>query len=535
MKAKACTRCRQWKARCDANETGTKGCTRCRESRLECVFDRGFRRQSRNRKIADMQAEIDGLKEAIVNASPYQSQAPALTPCVAITPSDSYSASRVLDGDAVVEPVIDNDAAVMGEPSPIATQGCVKDKSIGTIHLTASHVDELFRIYFARCHPYLPFNIDRSVEVTYERSALLFWAICTVASPDSAKSTFETPIRSLMADTLDPSKHSLEMVQALLIVCMWPFPFIDQRTDPSYVYSGIATHIGLGLGLHRPLVVDFGLEAGDSHHTEEMRTSTWLACVVIAQIQASRRGVPATISTDCFHFLASDSEMSRLYEISRLALESNQNIGATGKDAGLVEPSARISLIVAFGKQFDALKERDGAVGSDIFEIFFFSATLQLWAFALHTDTPTSPAVTRILTRAKEDAVRLIQTLCEKNLSLVPFYIRKSLFYAALFLYRLKLTHGWSGSVIDHHIERAKQALSSTEHPNFGRYLGFITQAEHAEVFRSAFTTADSPYRSRMAAFLAFDCKRAYIDVQLAELLCSGPLLDFSDIPWTEF
>ncbi|OCT53051.1 hypothetical protein CLCR_10133 [Cladophialophora carrionii] len=426
---------------------------------------------------------------------------------------------------------------------------CITDKSIDDVHLTAAHVNELFRVYFTRCHPYLPFTMCQSIESIYDRCPMLFWVICAVASPDTARPRFEAPIRGLMLDVLDPSKESgVEMVQAILILCMWPFPFNSQKADLSFIYSGLATQISLSLGLHRPAVdAGFGNETTTTERQgdEEIRRTTWLACFVVAQIQASRRGVPATVSAD-YSLLSSlddpavPQELSHLCYISHLTVDATQALGARGSNTtGLVEPSSRISMINVFGKQFEDLRRQRFPQPTDIVDIFYLNSRLQLWSFALHNDVPVTANSVQIIYQAREDAIRLIQVACEKNLSLVPFYTRRSVCYAGLLLYRIKLgSYGCQDDMIEHHIDAARQALSTSEGPggpSVGQFLATVTSPDNMDAFTRASGDKDSPHRSRMGAFLVFDFHRVYTDLRQANVFLSTEFLDFDNLPWMEF
>ena len=536
MKAKACTRCRQWKVGCDANISGSEGCTRCQEHGVPCVFDSTFRRTFKKRKLAEMQVELDELR-ALANVTAPQS-APAAPP----KPVPA-SFTALPSPSAVAWPftVAAQTALVTAERDVPGL--CIADKYIDGIHLASSHVNELFRIYFRRYHPYLPFSMCRAIEAIHEKCPALFWVICAAASTERARSQFREPIRKLISDVLDPLKgNTVEMVQALLILCMWPFAFSNQRSDPSFVYSGIATQISLGLRLHRSAMdADYGKENGEHREDEQIRKTTWLACFIVAQIHASRRGVPAIIQAD--HSLLSFCDdpavpkaLSHLCYISHLTVDSTHALGVRGSNAaGLVEPSARISLINAFAKQFDDLRRQRFPKPSDIVEMFFLSSKLQLWSFALHNDVPMTANTVQIISQAREDAIRLVQVACEKNLSLVPFYTRRSVNYAALLLYRVKLgPYGWQDDMmIDHHVERAQQALGASEGLNFGHFLATVTSPDN----RNAVTASgdkNSPYRSRMGACLVFDFHRAYTDLQQASITFPSDFADFDSFVWTE-
>lgn len=549
MRAKACTRCRQWKVGCDANVSSTGSCTRCQQHGAPCIYDSTFRRTPKRRKLAEEQVELAELRK-LGSVPPSASEgSPGNAPTniaatslalhtLHVPSSDAWSAAGTSPGATVTVP----------RANPIPESGltglCLADKYIDDVHLAAVHVNELFRIYFTRCHPYLPFIMCRSIEAVYEKCPMLFWVICAVASDETVRSQLEVPIRRLMSEVLDPPKgSSVERVQAILILCMWPFPFTNQKFDSSFIYSGIATQIGLSIGLHRPAVdADFGARTSERDEDEDIRRTTWLACFTVAQIQASRRGLPATILADysllsSFDHPSVPEELSHLCYISHLTVESTHALGVRGSNiAGLVEPSARPSLLSVFGKQFDDLRRQRFPQPTDIVEMFYLSSRLQLWSFALHNDLPITANTVQIIHQAKEDAIRLIQVACEKNLSLVPFYTRRSVCYAGLLLYRIKLgPYGWQDDMIDHHVERARQALTASESPHVDQFLAAVTSPHNRDAFIRASGDKRSPHRSRMGAFLVFDFHRVYTDLQQPKLTFPSGLLDFEDLPWLEF
>jgi hypothetical protein len=418
---------------------------------------------------------------------------------------------------------------------------CIVDKYICDIHLAASYVNELFRIYFTRCHPHLPFTMNQSIEAIHDKCPMLFWVICAVASPKSTRSKFESPVRALVSNVLDPSMgYTVETVQALLILCTWPFAFANQKTDASFMYSGIATQISLSLGLHRPTMDPESKDAtSDDCVDEKIRRTTWLACFIVTQIQASRRGVPATVIADCSLLSCLDNPtlpqaLCHLCSIAHLTVEAAHALGVRGSDtSGLVEPSARISLINVFARQFDDLQRRRFPKPTDIVEIFFLSSRLQLWSFALHTDITVSANSIQIIQQARDDAVHLIQIACEKNLSLVPFYTRRSVCYAALVLCRIKLgPYDWRDSMIDHHVGRAQQALAGSEGVEFGQFIAAVSSPDNRDVYARTTGGRYSPYRSRLSAFLVLEFQRVYAELQRAKIPFPSDFLDLDTLHW---
>jgi hypothetical protein len=78
--------------------------------------------------------------------------------------------------------------------------------------------------------------------------------------------------------------HPLQTVQALLILCWWPFTFRASVTNPSWVYCGLATHLGLQFGLHRSNnFSDFVYDTVLDSESFIVRQKTWLGCFITNQ------------------------------------------------------------------------------------------------------------------------------------------------------------------------------------------------------------------------------------------------------------
>ncbi|OAL33783.1 hypothetical protein AYO20_06959 [Fonsecaea nubica] len=558
MKAKACIRCRQWKVGCDADVAGPEGCTRCRSVNAKCVFGANFRRTPKRRMLADLQDEVTrlralttvltaGEREREQGQGQVQVQVPVgESPTTSLETNvsswgventSSSSSAIVVESipTAVQQPPPPPPPTTESPPHPIQVPHLYY-KGNSHVQLTATQANELFRIYFTRCHPYLPFEMCRSVQIVYDRCPLLFWVVCAVASTDKARPQLAEIVRSHVGSVLDPSTGSVEVVQALLILAMWPFPFKSQRFDPSFMYGALACQLALQIGLPRPAVTYPGCAKSDTVNNDDhgVRTTTWIACFVVNQILASRLGVPATIFADYALLSSLDDplvspQLSHLCAISHLTVESAHAIGARAVNvSGLADPIPRISLITIFAQQFDELRRTRFPSPSEIEEIFFLSSTLQLWSFALHNDVPISAETFSIVQRARHDAIRLIQVACEKNLGLVPFYTHRSVCFAALLLYHIKLSpYGvLSDALLDDHIARAQQALQSRTGPDLARFLQTLTSPENRAEF-IARRDKSASHRWKMGAALTFDSAHAYANLTTqAEALFFPELLD---------
>lgn len=123
----------------------------------------------------------------------------------------------------------------------------------------------------------------------YDRCPLLFWVLIAVASKSLESyshyhSALEPHIQRLATDIFSAADHPLGTVQALLILCWWPFSFHAQRNDPSWTYCGLAVHTALRFGLHRPHhFSDFVYN--DSLDTPGIAafTRAWVGCFIVNQ------------------------------------------------------------------------------------------------------------------------------------------------------------------------------------------------------------------------------------------------------------
>ena len=125
---------------------------------------------------------------------------------------------------------------------------------------------------------------------SYRPCPLLFWVVMALAAKGCEKYAhlylqLRDPIKLLAADFTNPASRSTSFVHALLLLCIWPFPFSAINEDPSWLYCGLAINMAMLLGLHHPqhpfgLLNATGAEIGDL----AVRTRTWLACFIVNQM-----------------------------------------------------------------------------------------------------------------------------------------------------------------------------------------------------------------------------------------------------------
>lgn len=159
------------------------------------------------------------------------------------------------------------------------------------VHADGTTDKSLTHSYRTSYHPHMPvIDINRSPQEYYHLSELLFWTIISVASRRLSSHPTLLPklarsVTDLMWKTLRSVSYSITTVQALALLCTWPFPTSSSTADPTFMLVGTMLQIGTQIGLHRALSAqDFSkvpikLEALE--YAEWVRT--WEACNIVAQ------------------------------------------------------------------------------------------------------------------------------------------------------------------------------------------------------------------------------------------------------------
>lgn len=150
--------------------------------------------------------------------------------------------------------------------------------------------------YYTHYHVHFPLLPELPVFLkSYASFDVLFWTVIAIGCTRSSKHSdlylrLKNPVERLLTDINHPASHSFPQIQALLLICCWPFPFGPIDTDPSWTYCGLATHYALRLGLHRPAhATDFKYDVVYDQETMIIRQRTWIACFIINQACVIRR------------------------------------------------------------------------------------------------------------------------------------------------------------------------------------------------------------------------------------------------------
>lgn len=125
----------------------------------------------------------------------------------------------------------------------------------------------------------------------YMRSSLLLaWSIIFVASRRAPSepgllASLTQPFGRLLWSTITTVPQNYHVVKALCLLCTWPLPTTSQRSDPTFMLSGLMMQVAMQLGLHRPVQAEEFTTFRIEVRGEELkdRLQTWIICNIVAQ------------------------------------------------------------------------------------------------------------------------------------------------------------------------------------------------------------------------------------------------------------
>ena len=322
-------------------------------------------------------------------------------------------------------------------------------------------------------------------------------------------------IKNLVGQIVVDPPRSVEVVQALLILCMWPFPFYSTLSDPSFLYAGLATQISLQIGLHRAdRAQEFSSRKQVLEVSDEVRRSTWMACCIVGQMQGpGRLGIPSPVQADVA--LSSvldgpslDCPLTALYRISRLATQFSSLIGASARSPdGLLAPAARIEMVRFFSGELDSFRKSHTLDSSLPIKIAYLTARLQLYSFILHDDISRTQDVIQFYYQAEEDAIASIQLATEQTTPGLPFHLVRAVLYSALVLIEILASpFSQQPKTLYDQVQLAAQYLTSAIRVEDDHASRWSNHLRKLVTLRDLKRTP--PIRSRMAASLMYNAIR---------------------------
>lgn len=254
-----------------------------------------FKRTPTRSQLDSLAHQVDSLRQ-LLGASPEGVRKMKARP-----PQTIQSESDPSIGDhATSLPVLETQSLeaddIFGLQAASSNLDQVIPSHLGNVEFSSEAVLTLFNFFLQHQYYHLPILDTRtSIGSMQKNTPLLFWTIIAVSCrfhPNYCHMLplLRDPYQVLLGRALTTSPMSLCTVQALLVLCHWPFPCEKQPQDPSWNYCGTAINAALYLGLNSP-------KYHISSQEQNIRSRTWLACFYIGTYLSMRLGLPPPIQS----------------------------------------------------------------------------------------------------------------------------------------------------------------------------------------------------------------------------------------------
>ncbi|EXJ94343.1 hypothetical protein A1O1_02737 [Capronia coronata CBS 617.96] len=390
---RACTECRQVKLRCDSTVKFPAPCSRCQATGRACTFDPSFKRTPTRGKLERITKELDELQRVLKKSSQSQSIAAPST-----TDSDGNQAASartggehaLLEHDSHQASSVDDDAVAehfFGLQDPTVLSSCPSFQ-LGPVQVSAASVQRLFTLFSRHHYRHLPILDTRKTYVElYSRIPFLFWTIIVVTCryhPIDAHlhDSLVQPYHQFLGKVLCKAPLSLHAIQALLLLCLWPFPVMTQLYDPSLGYSAMAVSAAKDLRLYKSSLSPHSNAASEE---EQIRMKTWLACFQVNTSLSTFRGISSLLHSpselaDIGRALATGSlptEFAAQVEIQR-QISSHINILPIDQSV-----SANLSAVQTFEEDLGSLERQFHPLNNPEINFMVLRAKLNLYTQTL--------------------------------------------------------------------------------------------------------------------------------------------------------
>ncbi|SCV01337.1 LANO_0F11298g1_1 [Lachancea nothofagi CBS 11611] len=426
------------------------------------------------------------LKYATSQESSLRARSPSLTP-------DNIGSFDALGRK---EHVVATTNAIQLLPSP---QASIDEFILGDVKISISTANELHRVFVASFLPYFPIMYSNSATELYSQSQLLFWTVMLTACLSDPEPTLYNQLASLIKQLAIETcwirtPRSTHISQALLILCNWPLPNQKVLDDCSYRFVGLAKSLSLQLGLHRgKFMSEFTRTQTSMPNAEKWRTRTWLGIFFAEQCWASILGLPPTSQNDYLIELARlredesavPSRFRQLICLANFQVKLCEMMGSsvTSPD-GLLTASERAGALDILEKELKRLQSKFKFEQDTVVQMYYLYVRLMICCFAFLPDTPAgdqSKYVDEAYLCATK-VVTLFTKLLEKTkLIQLPIYVRQSVTYSALILFKLQLTP----FLPEKYIDSARQSIV-TVHRLYRNQLTAWTTSVENDISRTA-------------------------------------------------
>ena len=457
---KACTQCRQQKARCDIDIH--QPCSRCSKIKAECIISDHFEREHKRRKLYQLQNETDLLRQRLSSTTADESEKGTPGRNVPQTSPDfgeqsvSSEQQRCIHGVPVVESFLSSSLST--STSPHGTKSQTLSRPIdGSVVLEAHTIDELFQLFFSKYADILPIlDPSKTPNQYYNESEFLFWTVIGTASRKYAPNTAllrttRTKVVNLALSSAN-SNTSKKTIEALLILLTWPFPRNQRALDHTFMLDGLMFQLAVQGGLH-------AFDSPQEYSRDELRISQheidrqaqlWAHCLMTHQSIFMIKGAPSVAFEDItldpgarqrvMHSLPPD--LKAHFQITDTMTRCCTALGKIGLRRMTSEQEASLDILIsAFHTELQAIEMPEAPTLMTTLKLMV--AELGTMSFYLYRDPQRLSSHVPIFAKLCTKALAIVDTVEDAlrsgkvDVPAIPFWVEFGLIGAACILLRL--------------------------------------------------------------------------------------------------
>lgn len=388
----ACVNCRNSKVRCKSSAIPGQPCQRCAKLQISCVVDKSHKRVTKRSKLEQLEQELRSIQQVVNNKKANDES--AWSPPSPLAP---FSASSVKATPSAAQKSVRTPLSIQLVPSPQPPEkrqkktGPTETRVLDSIIISGQDIDYYFSKYLQHFHPFLPILRKKEPDECYDAQPMLFWAVLYVSCRRYAKDTqlFTALVEHMTKNLWSMMSNAvlgLDEIHAILLICAWPYPTIRFVTDPSSMLVSIAMNACTSLGLHTGRGSHPQFCVGSRHgytSTDEEASSTWIACVLLAQKISSGAGLPPPFiqysDTRCKASLESNywADLLATYELQRFLNRFHMAMYAQTSNVGSVPESA----VAVWENELETLKPLLVRLDTEVSRVFRLAAQLEIQLF----------------------------------------------------------------------------------------------------------------------------------------------------------
>lgn len=368
---------------------------------------------------------------------------------------------------------------------------------IGDVHVSLEKATLLHRTFVDEYLPYLSIMFTTSVIELYSQSKFLFWTVMLTACLSDPDPTLYIKLSSLIKQLAIETcwlrtPRSTHISQALVILSIWPLPNQKVLDDCSYRFINLAKSLSYQLGLHRgEFIYEFTRNQTLMPNAKKWRTRTWLGIFFTEICWSTILGLPPTSQNDYLVEMAKSAEEmddkdlnqdimnnidddydnskpytfklpSRFKKLISLASFQMKSCNVMGSSVisshGLIEPKDRAGTLAALETELEAINKTLNFETDIVVQIYYLYVRLNICCFAFLPQTPVedqSQYITKAYFYATKCVTLVSKLLEEKPLISLPIYVRQSITFSGLLLFKLQL----NPLIINKYFNSARQSI----------------------------------------------------------------------------